>query len=82
MDESRTGTPVREAFSQASAPIAILVGPEGGFSEDELKLLRQLDFATGVTLGPRILRAETAVVSALSCWQALSGDWVNYKEQI
>lgn len=82
MDESRTGTPVREAFSQAPAPIAILVGPEGGFSEDELKHLRQQDFATGVTLGPRILRAETAVVSALSCWQALSGDWVNYKEQI
>lgn len=81
MDESRTGTPVREAFSQAVAPIAILVGPEGGFSEEELKLLRQLDFTTGVTLGPRILRAETAVVSALSCWQALSGDWVNYKEQ-
>lgn len=81
MDESRTGLPVKDAFSAAPAPIALLVGPEGGFSKEELKLLRQLDFATGVTLGPRILRAETAVVAALSCWQALSGDWVNYKEQ-
>lgn len=81
MDESRTASSVKEVFSQAKAPIAILVGPEGGFSAEEFSVLRKLDFCTGVTLGPRILRAETAVVSALSCWQALNGDWVNYKEQ-
>ncbi len=81
MDESRQGLPVKEAFAKAPAPIAILVGPEGGFSEEELSKLRHLEFSTGVTLGPRILRAETAVAAALSCWQALSGDWVNYREQ-
>ena len=54
---------------------AILVGPEGGFSEDELSLLRSLSFCKGATLGPRILRAETAATSALSCWQLISGDW-------
>ena len=54
---------------------AILVGPEGGFSEDELSLLRGLPFCKGATLGPRILRAETAATSALSCWQLISGDW-------
>ena len=81
MDETRQGRPVSEAFKNASAPAAILVGPEGGFSDKELTLLRQLNFAYGVTLGPRILRAETAVAAALSCWQALSGDWINYTEQ-
>lgn len=54
---------------------AILIGPEGGFSEDELKKLRQSNFAKGATLGPRILRAETAVAAALSCWQMIAGDW-------
>lgn len=54
---------------------AILVGPEGGFSEDELKHLRKCKFTKGATLGPRILRAETAVAAALSCWQMIAGDW-------
>jgi len=80
MDETRNGRPVAEAFASAAAPAALLIGPEGGFAEDELKLLRGLDFAVGVTLGPRILRAETAAAAALSCWQALSGDWLNYTE--
>ena len=53
----------------------ILVGPEGGFSPDEREWLRSLDFVTPITLGPRILRAETAVVAALTIWQALAGDW-------
>lgn len=80
MDETRNGQPVAQAFAQAPVPAAILIGPEGGFAEDELKLLRSLDFAQGVTLGPRILRAETAAAAALSCWQALSGDWTDYTE--
>ena len=54
---------------------AILIGPEGGFDKEELKLLRSLPFCKGATLGPRILRAETAATSALSCWQLISGDW-------
>lgn len=56
---------------------AILVGPEGGFSDDEIKLLKSLSFCKGATLGPRILRAETAVLASLSCWQLISGDWSN-----
>lgn len=56
---------------------AVLIGPEGGFSDDELKMLRELPFCKGATLGPRILRAETAVLAALSCWQLISGDWSN-----
>lgn len=55
--------------------VCILVGPEGGFSPDERDWLRSLEFVTPVTLGPRILRAETAVVAALTIWQALAGDW-------
>ena len=45
------------------------------FSPEELNLLRNLPFARGAALGPRILRAETAVAAALSCWQMISGDW-------
>lgn len=54
---------------------AILTGPEGGFSRDERALLRSLDFVMPVTLGPRILRGETASVAALTIWQSIVGDW-------
>jgi 16S rRNA (uracil1498-N3)-methyltransferase len=54
---------------------AILIGPEGGFSAAERKLLRELPQVKPVSLGPRILRAETAAVAALSLWQAICGDW-------
>ena len=74
MDETLNGRPVKEVFGAAPIPCAILVGPEGGFSVTELEQLRALPFAKGVSLGRRILRAETAVAAALSCWQALSGD--------
>lgn len=60
-----------------AAKTAVLIGPEGGFAPEELALLRSLSFAKGATLGPRILRAETAAVAALSCWQLLCGDWRN-----
>jgi len=56
-------------------PAAFLVGPEGGFERSELDLLSKLPFVKRLSLGPRILRAETAAVAALSCWQALQGDW-------
>ena len=58
-------------------PAAILIGPEGGFSPEERDRLRALDFVTPVSLGPRILRAETAAIAALSVWQAAKGDWRN-----
>jgi 16S rRNA (uracil1498-N3)-methyltransferase len=56
-------------------PWAVLTGPEGGFSGSELDALRQLPFVTTATLGPRVLRADTAALAALACWQALLGDW-------
>ena len=56
-------------------PWAILIGPEGGFSPGERDRLRALPFATAATLGPRILRADTAAISALTLWQAAVGDW-------
>lgn len=58
-----------------SASGAILIGPEGGFSGDERAWLRARENVIAVSLGPRILRAETAAVSALTLWQALRGDW-------
>lgn len=54
---------------------AILIGPEGGFSDDERTRLNALPFAHPVSLGPRILRADTAAVAALTVWQTTLGDW-------
>ena len=54
---------------------AILVGPEGGFSEIERNYLKGLKFAFSISLGPRILRADTAAVTAISLWQNYLGDW-------
>ncbi len=54
---------------------AVLIGPEGGFDPQERARLRACDFVTPVTLGPRILRADTAAIAALTLWQAALGDW-------
>lgn len=56
-------------------PSALLVGPEGGFAPEEREKLRALPFVTPISLGPRILRAETAAIAALTLWQATLGDW-------
>lgn len=56
-------------------PAAVLIGPEGGFAEEERKVIREIEAAWPISLGPRILRAETAAVSALTLFQAQSGDW-------
>ena len=78
-DETGLGKNILQTFSQAKEDnlscISFLIGPEGGFSQDELNILRNSSFAIGVSLGKRILRAETAVAAALSCWQAIAGDW-------
>ena len=67
---------VADALSaSAAAPWAILVGPEGGFAPSERRLLADHPAAVSTRLGPRILRAETAVAAALACWQTLAGDW-------
>ncbi|WP_103334520.1 16S rRNA (uracil(1498)-N(3))-methyltransferase [Pseudotabrizicola formosa] len=60
---------------EAGRPGAILIGPEGGFSDAEQALLRGLPFVRPISLGPRILRAETAAVAALVLWQMAAGDW-------
>ena len=73
-DESLTSA--RTALSASDpAPWAILIGPEGGFSADEAKRLRAMPQVTPVSLGPRILRADTAAVAALTLWQSTLGDW-------
>lgn len=70
------GLPSTEALTKAgSGPWTILIGPEGGFSPEEGERLRALPFATRVSLGPRILRADTAAISAMTLWQAAVGDW-------
>jgi 16S rRNA (uracil1498-N3)-methyltransferase len=63
------------ALPPEPSPWAILIGPEGGFSEAERTRLRALPFAHPVSLGPRILRADTAAVAALTLWQMALGDW-------
>lgn len=76
MDETLQSQPFLSLIkNNKNDKVAILIGPEGGFSTEELNLLRKTPNAHGATLGPRILRAETAAISALSCWQMLSGDW-------
>jgi len=57
------------------SPLAVLIGPEGGFSADERGKLRALPFVTALPLGPRILRADTAAVAALALVQSAVGDW-------
>jgi 16S rRNA (uracil1498-N3)-methyltransferase len=75
-DETRESVPVRQALAAAArGPWAVLIGPEGGFSPEEMVRLRCLSFVTAVTLGPRVLRADTAAVAALALWQATLGDW-------
>jgi 16S rRNA (uracil1498-N3)-methyltransferase len=73
-DEAGDAPPVLQAVSQPG-PWAVLIGPEGGFSPQEREMLRGQPFATAVSLGPRILRADTAAIAALSLWQAAVGDW-------
>ncbi len=75
-DEARDAPSAARALAGAGGgPWAILIGPEGGFSEAERARLRAADFATPVSLGPRVLRADTAAVAALALWQAALGDW-------
>lgn len=72
-DERLIGDPV--ALPDLPGPWAIVIGPEGGFSDAERDRLRGLPFAHPVSLGPRILRADTAAVAALTVWQQALGDW-------
>ena len=70
------GEPAMTALADAGGgPWAILIGPEGGFAPEERERLRALPFTTAVSLGPRVLRADTAATAALTLWQAAVGDW-------
>ncbi len=74
-DESG-GAPATAALAAAGGgPWAILIGPEGGFAPEERERLRALPSTTAVSLGPRVLRADTAATAALTLWQAAVGDW-------
>jgi 16S rRNA (uracil1498-N3)-methyltransferase len=68
--------PIAEALRNApDGPWAVFTGPEGGFDPAERAVLRALPFVMPVSLGPRILRADTAALAALTVWQAIKGDW-------
>jgi len=58
-----------------AGPAAILIGPEGGFTPEERAAIKAVPQATAVSLGPRILRADTAMAAAVSLWMGLAGDW-------
>jgi 16S rRNA (uracil1498-N3)-methyltransferase len=78
--EAGAARPIAEALTALTSDVrlpnkyAILIGPEGGFQDDELDRLKKLPFVTPVGLGPRILRAETAALAALAAFQAILGD--------
>ncbi len=72
-DETRDAPAMASAIN--SQPTAILIGPEGGFAPSEIALIKSQSQTTAVTLGPRILRADTAAIAALTIWQSTVGDW-------
>ena len=74
-DEAGNAQSAKEVCAKLPAPIAILIGPEGGFTDAERTELRAMPNVHPVTLGPRILRADTAAAALLSVWQSVNGDW-------
>jgi 16S rRNA (uracil1498-N3)-methyltransferase len=76
-DETGGGEPIADVLSRLppEAPGALLIGPEGGFTQSELDALADLPFVSRAGLGPRVLRAETAALAALAAYQAIAGDW-------
>jgi 16S rRNA (uracil1498-N3)-methyltransferase len=75
-DETGGGEPIAEiAAGLVGTPVALLIGPEGGFGQSELDHMAKLSFVSRVRLGPRVLRAETAAAAGLAVVQAIAGDW-------
>lgn len=75
-DETGHGSPPDVALPpHRGQPAALLIGPEGGFTPQELERLRSFPYVTSMTLGPRVLRADTAAIAALTCLQLFMGDW-------
>ncbi len=73
--DEQGGDPAAAAFAAHPAPAALLVGPEGGFDDAERGAVRALPQARPITLGPRILRGETAAIAACALWMGTAGDW-------
>ena len=69
------GAPAAAAFAAHTGPAGVLIGPEGGFDETERAAVRAHPAAQAITLGPRILRAETAALAAIALWMGTRGDW-------
>ncbi len=74
-DETKGDTNPLRSLASLKTPTAVLVGPEGGFTVEEKRLLNSFGFVRPISLGPRILRADTAAIAALTLVQAISGDW-------
>lgn len=74
-DETGGATALEAMRAKKGSPAALLIGPEGGFTTEERELVRALPQAVGISLGPRILRADTAAAAAISVWMAAAGDW-------
>jgi 16S rRNA (uracil1498-N3)-methyltransferase len=75
-DEGEDGAdPIAILSASPPSPLAVLIGPEGGFAKEERRMLRAAAFVSAIPLGPRILRADTAAVAALALVQASLGDW-------
>jgi 16S rRNA (uracil1498-N3)-methyltransferase len=74
-DETMVDHNPLESLKTLRTPTAVLVGPEGGFTDEEKALLKSRDFVIPISLGPRIMRADTAAIAALTLVQALAGDW-------
>jgi len=75
------GEPAAARFAAHRGPAALLVGPEGGFDDEERAMIRELTQARAITLGPRILRGETACIAATALWMACAGDWSSGEHQ-
>jgi 16S rRNA (uracil1498-N3)-methyltransferase len=73
--DEQGGVSFAEAALAHPGPAAILIGPEGGFDDEERALIRAAPQAVAISLGPRILRAETAAIAAISLWMGAVGDW-------
>ncbi|RJY08029.1 16S rRNA (uracil(1498)-N(3))-methyltransferase [Aurantiacibacter aquimixticola] len=73
--DEQGGEAAAGAFPEAGEPAALLIGPEGGFDDSERAAIRALPQARAITLGPRILRGETAAMAAMALWMGVAGDW-------
>ena len=71
------GVPAAVAYAASQGPVALLIGPEGGFDLAEREMLRAHQQVKPIALGPRILRGETAAIAATALWMGVQGDWSN-----